>query len=163
AKAIYELKDLAIEKLKQEDQYDLYQNLELPVTYILADMEYVGAKVDVNVLKKLEQTFDAQIKEIEEDIYTLADEKFNIASPKQLGDILFGKLGLPNGKKTKSGYSTSQDILEKIEDLHPIVPLIQQYRMLTKLSSTYVKGLQEQVFADGKIHTIFNQALTQTG
>ena len=97
-------------------------------------MEYVGAKVDVNVLKKLEQTFDAQIKEIEEDIYTLADEKFNIASPKQLGDILFGKLGLPNGKKTKSGYSTSQDILEKIEDLHPIVPLIQQYRMLTKLS-----------------------------
>lgn len=79
----------------------MYQNLELPVTYILADMEYVGAKVDVNVLKKLEQTFDAQIKEIEEDIYTLADEKFNIASPKQLGDILFGKLGLPNGKKLR--------------------------------------------------------------
>ena len=163
AKAIYDLKDQAIEKLKQEEQYDLYQNLELPVTYILAQMEYVGAKIDVDVLKKLEQNFDQQIKEIEEDIYMLAGEKFNIASPKQLGDILFHKLGLPNGKKTKSGYSTSQDILEKIEDLHPIVPLIQQYRMLTKLSSTYVKGLQEQVFPDGKIHTIFNQALTQTG
>lgn len=163
AKAIYDLRSQAIEKLKQEDQYDLYQNLELPVTYILADMEYVGAKIDVDVLKKLEVTFDSQIKSIEEDIYTLAGETFNIASPKQLGDILFNKLGLPNGKKTKSGYSTSQDILEKIEDLHPIVPLIQQYRMLTKLSSTYVKGLQEQIFPDGKIHTIFNQALTQTG
>lgn len=163
AKAIYELKDQAIEKLKAEEQYDLYQNLELPVTYILAQMEYEGAKIDVSVLRDLEKTLDSSIKSIEEDIYMLADEKFNISSPKQLGDILFNKLNLPNGKKTKSGYSTSQDILEKIEDLHPIVPLIQQYRMLTKLSSTYVKGLQEQVFPDGKIHTIFNQALTQTG
>lgn len=163
AKAIYELKDQAIQRLKDEEQYDLYQNLELPITYILADMEYVGAKVDVNILKSMEVEFDHQIKEIEEDIYMLADEQFNIASPKQLGEILFVKLGLPNGKKTKSGFSTSQDILEKIEDLHPIVPLIEKYRMLTKLSSTYVKGLQEQVFPDGKIHTIYNQALTQTG
>ncbi|MBS5113284.1 MAG: DNA polymerase I [Coprobacillus cateniformis] len=163
AKAIYELKDEAIRKLKEEEQYDLYQTLELPVAYILAEMEYTGAKVDIQVLKDLEKTFEHQIKEIEEDIYMLADEKFNISSPKQLGEILFNKLGLPNGKKTKSGYSTSQDILEKIDDLHPIVPLIQQYRMLTKLTSTYVKGLQEQVFPDGKIHTIFNQALTQTG
>ncbi len=163
AKAIYDLKDEAIRKLKDEDQYDLYQNIELPITYILADMEYVGAKIDVKVLKDMEVEFDHQIKDIEEDIYMLAGEQFNIASPKQLGEILFVKLGLPNGKKTKSGFSTSQDILEKIEDLHPIVPLIQQYRMLSKLSSTYVKGLQDQVFADGKIHTIYNQALTQTG
>ena len=89
--------------------------------------------------------------------------KHLILSPKQLGEILFEKLNLPNGKKTARGYSTSQDILEKLEDVHPIIPLIQQYRMLTKLTSTYVKGLQEQVFPDGKIHTIFNQALTQTG
>ena len=163
AKAIYELKDQAIQKLKEEEQYDLYQNLELPVTYILADMEFEGAKIDQNVLKNMEKDFDYQIKEIEEDIYMLAGEKFNIASPKQLGEILFVKLGLPNGKKTKTGYSTSQDILEKIEDLHPIVPLIEKYRLLTKLSSTYVKGLQDQTFEDGKIHTIFNQALTQTG
>lgn len=163
AKAIYELKDEVIKRLKEEEQYELYQNLELPITYILADMEFAGAKVDVNVLKEMEVTFDHQIKDIEEEIYMLADEEFNIASPKQLGDILFVKLGLPNGKKTKTGYSTSQDILEKIEDLHPIVPLIQQYRLLTKLSSTYVKGLQEQIFDDGKIHTIYNQALTQTG
>lgn len=135
----------------------------MPITYILADMEFVGARIDVNVLKEMEKSFEQQIKEVEEDIYMLAQETFNIASPKQLGEILFEKLGLPNGKKTKKGYSTSQDILEKIEDLHPIVPLIQQYRMLTKLTSTYVKGLQDQVFLDGKIHTIFNQALTQTG
>ena len=163
AKAIYELKDQAIALLKKEEQYDLYQNIELPITYILANMEYEGAKVDISILKELEVTFEKQIKDIEEDIYMLAGETFNISSPKQLGDILFGKLGLPNGKKTKSGYSTSQDILEKIEDLHPIVPLIMQYRMLTKLMSTYVKGLQEQIFPDGKIHTIYNQALTQTG
>ena len=163
AKAVYDLKDEVIKRLKEEEQYELYQNLELPITYILADMEYAGAKVDVNVLKEMEVAFDHQIQDIEEEIYMLADEEFNIASPKQLGDILFVKLGLPNGKKTKTGYSTSQDILEKIEDLHPIIPLIQQYRLLTKLSSTYVKGLQDQVFADGKIHTIYNQALTQTG
>ena len=163
AKAVYDLKDKVIDMLKQEEQYDLYQNIELPITYILADMEYVGAKVDVQVLKDMEVVFDRQIKDIEEDIYMLAGEEFNVSSPKQLGDILFGKLQLPNGKKTKSGYSTSQDILEKIEDLHPIVPLIMKYRMITKLSSTYVKGLQEQVFSDGKIHTIYNQALTQTG
>lgn len=163
AKAIYDLKAEAIEKLKAEEQYDLYQTLEIPVTYILAEMEYEGAKIDVQVLKDMEKSFDHQIKEIEEDIYMLAGETFNISSPKQLGEILFTKLNLPNGKKTKSGYSTSQDILEKIEDLHPIVPLIQKYRMITKLSSTYIKGLQEQVFPDGKIHTIYNQALTQTG
>ena len=163
AKAVYELKDKVIDMLKKEEQYELYQNIELPITYILADMEYEGAKVDINVLKDMEVVFDQQIKDIEEDIYTLAGEEFNVASPKQLGEILFGKLGLPNGKKTKSGYSTSQEILEKIEDLHPIVPLIMQYRMITKLSSTYVKGLQDQIFPDGKIHTIYNQALTQTG
>ncbi len=149
--------------MKDEEQFDLYQNLELPVTYILADMEYVGAKIDIHVLKEMEMDFEQQIKQIEEDIYMLADKEFNISSPKQLGEVLFERLGLPNGKKTKTGYSTSQDILEKIEGLHPIIPLIQKYRMLTKLSSTYVKGLQEQVFADGKIHTIYNQALTQTG
>lgn len=163
AKAIYDLRDEAILKLREEEQYDLYQNIELPVTYILSDMEYVGAKIDIRVLQEMEVEFEHQIKDIEEDIYMLAGEQFNISSPKQLGEILFVKLGLPNGKKTKSGFSTSQDILEKIEELHPIVPLIQQYRMLTKLSSTYVKGLQDQVFPDGKIHTIYNQALTQTG
>lgn len=163
AKAIYDLKEQVISMLKKEEQYDLYQNIEMPITYILAQMEFEGAKIDISVLKELEVSFDKQIQDIEEDIYMLAGETFNIASPKQLGEILFDKLQLPNGKRIRTGYSTSQDILEKIMDLHPIVPLITQYRMLTKLSSTYVKGLQDQVFPDGKIHTIFNQALTQTG
>jgi DNA polymerase-1 len=163
AKAIYVLKDEAIKRLEKEEQYSLYKDIELPITYILADMEYNGASVDVNVLKELEKEFNQEIKTIEEDIYTLAGEEFNIASPKQLGEILFVKLELPFGKKTKTGYSTSQDILEKLEDIHPIVPLIQRYRLLTKLQSTYIKGLQEQIFPDGKIHTIYNQALTQTG
>lgn len=90
-----------MKNLKKEEQYDLYQNLEMPITYILADMEFVGARIDVNVLKEMEKSFEQQIKEVEEDIYMLAQETFNIASPKQLGEILFEKLGLPNGKKTK--------------------------------------------------------------
>lgn len=163
AKAVYDLQDTVINKLKEEEQYDLYKDVELPVTFILADMEYQGAKVDVQVLKELEGTFGERLNQLESEIYELAGETFNIASPKQLGDILFVKLELPNGKKTKSGYSTSQDILDKLEGVHPIIALVKEYRMLSKLMSTYVKGLQDQVFADGKIHTIFNQALTQTG
>ena len=126
-------------------------------------MEFAGAKVDENILKSMDQAFDQEIGEIESQIYDLAGENFNISSPKQLGTILFEKLGLKNGKKTKTGYSTSQDILEKNIDAHPIVPLVLRYRMLTKLSSTYLKGLQDQIFPDGKIHTIYKQTLTQTG
>jgi DNA polymerase-1 len=135
----------------------------MPVTHILTDMEMTGAKVDVDVLKKMDHDFDEDIRHLEEEIHTLAGESFNVASPKQLGTILFEKLGLKNGKKTKTGYSTSQDILEKIIDQHPIVPLVLRYRMLTKLSSTYLKGLQDQIFPDGKIHTMYKQTLTQTG
>lgn len=163
AKCIFDLKDEAVSRLKKEDQYHLYEDIEMPVTFILADMEFAGAKVDEHVLKDMDQAFDQEIGEIESQIYDLAGENFNIASPKQLGHILFEELGLKNGKKTKTGYSTSQDILEKIADQHPIVPLVLRYRMLTKLSSTYLKGLQDQIFPDGKIHTIYKQTLTQTG
>ena len=163
AKAVYELKDQVISLLHKENQYDLYENIELPVTYILCDMEKQGAKVDISVLKDMEKEFEERIKEIELKIYELAGKEFNIASPKQLGEILFVDLGLPNGKKTKTGYSTSAEILENLEDAHPIIPHIMQYRLLTKLMSTYVKGLQDQIFVDSKIHTIYNQALTQTG
>lgn len=163
ARAVYKLKEKAIALLKKEEQYDLYAHIEMPVSRILGDMEYEGAKVDLSMLKEMDASFDKSIRDIEERIYAYAGEVFNIASPKQLGEILFVKMGLKSGKKTKTGYSTSQDILEKIEDQHPIVPLVLQYRMLTKLSSTYLKGLQDQIFPDGKIHTIYNQALTQTG
>lgn len=163
ARAIYELREEAIKKLKEEEQYHLYEDIEMPVTHILTDMEMTGAKVDVDVLKKMDHDFDEDIRHLEEEIHTLAGESFNVASPKQLGTILFEKLGLKNGKKTKTGYSTSQDILEKIIDQHPIVSLVLRYRMLTKLSSTYLKGLQDQIFPDGKIHTMYKQTLTQTG
>ena len=163
AKAIYNLKKVSIEKLKDKQQYDLYENIEMPVSFILADMEYEGAKVDSKVLKEMDYSFDLLIEDLSQEIFTLAGEEFNISSPKQLGDILFVKMGLKSGKKTKTGYSTSQDVLEKIEDQHPIISKILQYRMYTKLSSTYLKGLEQQIFSDGKIHTIYKQTLTQTG
>ncbi|MGN1182829.1 MAG: DNA polymerase I [Faecalibacillus sp.] len=163
AKAIYELKDKVIQKLKDDQQYDLYKNVELPVAFILSDMEFQGAKVDLNVLKQLQDDFSCQIDELEKEIHQLAGKQFNISSPKQLGEVLFEDLGLPNGKKTKTGYSTSVEVLDKIKDKHPIVEKVLHYRMLTKLYSTYIVGLQEQVFVDGKTHTIYNQALTQTG
>lgn len=163
AKAIYELKDRVVDKLKNDQQYDLYQDLELPVAYILADMEYQGAKMDQGLLKELEKDFKGKIEELEKDIYLLANKEFNIASPKQLGEVLFEDLGLPNGKKTKTGYSTSVDVLNKLKDVHPIIDKVLNYRTLTKLYSTYIIGLQDQIFTDGKTHTIYNQALTQTG
>lgn len=163
AKAIYCLKDKAIEKLKHENQYELYKDVEMPVAKILAKMEYQGAKIDLDVLKQLQQQFGSEIKILELEIHQLAGKEFNIASPKQLGEVLFVDLGLPNGKKTKTGYSTSVEILNKIKEFHPIVDKVLKYRTLTKLYSTYIVGLQDQVFVDGKIHTIYNQALTQTG
>ncbi|WP_294581350.1 DNA polymerase I [uncultured Thomasclavelia sp.] len=163
AKAIYVLKDQAIEKLKHENQYELYKDVEMPVAKILADMEYQGAKIDLNVLKELQAEFGNQIAVLEQEIHQLAGKDFNIASPKQLGEVLFVDLGLPNGKKTKTGYSTSVEILNKIKGFHPIVEKVLKYRTLSKLYSTYIVGLQDQIFVDGKIHTIYNQALTQTG
>lgn len=163
AKAIFELKDRVIEKLQNDQQYELYKEVEMPVAYILGDMEFQGAKVDLSVLKQLQTDFGQQIKELEREIYLLAHKEFNISSPKQLGEVLFEDLQLPHAKKTKTGYSTSVDILNKLKDVHPIVDKVLNYRMLTKLYSTYIVGLQEQVFIDGKIHTIYNQALTQTG
>lgn len=163
AKTIAQLKDQLIEKLKEEEQYPLYEQIELPLTYILADMEYTGVKVNVETLKAQEKDMTKRIAQLEEEIYALAGEPFNIASPKQLGEILFEKMQLPGGKKTKTGYSTAADVLEKLVGFHPIIQKILDYRTLTKLNSTYVVGLQEQVFIDGKIHTMYNQALTQTG
>lgn len=163
AKMIYELKDKVVDQLQKEQQFDLYENIELPLTYILADMEYTGVKVDVETLKKQEIMMRETIESLEKEIYQLADCQFNISSPKQLGEVLFEKLELPGGKKTKTGYSTAADVLEKLVDIHPVIQKILDYRTLTKLNSTYLVGLQEQIFLDGKIHTMYNQALTQTG
>ena len=163
ANAIYVLKDKAIDRLQHENQFELYKDVEMPVAKILAEMEYQGAKIDKEVLKQLENQFGQEISILEKDIHQLAHKEFNIASPKQLGEVLFEDLKLPFAKKTKTGYSTSVDILNKLQDIHPIINKVLKYRMLSKLYSTYIIGLQEQVFVDGKIHTIYNQALTQTG
>lgn len=163
AKAIYELKDVVTKELKDKNQYELYENIELPVTCILGEMEFAGTEIDLDVLKEMDTAFDETIEKLANDIYRISGTTFNISSPKQLGQVLFEDLGLKGGKKTKTGYSTSQDVLEKIIDAHPVVPLVLEYRMLTKLSSTYLKGLQEQLFPDNKIHTIYKQTLTHTG
>lgn len=163
AKAIYELKDVVTKELKDKNQFELYENIELPVTRILGEMEFAGTEIDLDVLKEMDTAFDETIEKLANDIYRISGTTFNISSPKQLGQVLFEDLGLKGGKKTKTGYSTSQDVLEKIIDAHPVVPLVLEYRMLTKLSSTYLKGLQEQVFPDNKIHTIYKQTLTHTG
>lgn len=163
AKMIYTTKAKVIEQLKDEEQFDLYQNIELPLTFILADMEYCGVKVDVNTLKAQEKEMEKIISVLEKEIHELAGCEFNVSSPKQLGEVLFEKLGLHGGKKTKTGYSTAAEVLEKLVDDHPIIQKILDYRTFTKLNSTYLVGLQDQIFVDGKIHTMYNQALTQTG
>jgi DNA polymerase I len=164
ALAIYELQDEFIQELKTNEQYELFTELELPLTFILADMEFTGVKIDIDRLKRMGEELAEQLKEIEQEIYELAGQEFNINSPKQLGVILFEKLNLPVIKKTKTGYSTSADVLEKLAPYHEIVDKILHYRQLGKIQSTYIEGLLKVVHEDtNKVHTIFNQTLTQTG
>ena len=141
----------------------LYSNVELPLVWILAQMEIVGVKVDVPYLEKLQVEFDERIRAIEKDIEVLAGEPVNPNSPKQLGHILFEVLELPVMKKTKTGYSTSAEVLEALSDSHPIVGRVLDYRQLAKLKSTYVDGLLKLVDAHDRVHTSFNQTVTATG
>lgn len=138
---------------------DLYNNLELPLVNVLADMEIEGFPLDVKELDKMGDEWKEKLKVLEKEVFELAGEEFNVASPKQLGEILFTKLGLPAKKKG----STSFDNLKELVDLHPIVPKIIEYRKYAKLISTYVEGLKTHIYKDKKIHATFNQALTQTG
>ena len=142
---------------------DLYRNIELPLTEVLASMEHEGVAVDPQGIKDFGEKLEGTIKELEERIFLEAGEKFNISSPKQLSAILFEKLGLPHGKKTKSGYSTDAEVLEDLSGRHPIIEDILLYRSYTKLTSTYVEGLLKQVEEDGRIHTVFKQCETRTG
>lgn len=161
---IYTLKQQYVEELEVNEQLDLFTKLELPLALILAEMEHMGVKVDVERLKETGEELKARLQKIEADIHGLAGETFNINSPKQLSVILFEKLELPVIKKTKTGYSTAADVLEKLEPEHEIISEILLYRQLNKLQSTYVEGLLKVVHKDtDKIHTRFNQALTQTG
>ncbi|MFY0803986.1 DNA polymerase I [Peribacillus frigoritolerans] len=164
SKAIFSLKEPMIDKLQEFEQYHLFTELELPLSIILANMEWQGIKVDIGRLKNMGQELAIRLRNIEARIFELAGEAFNINSPKQLGAILFEKLELPIMKKTKTGYSTSADVLEKLESKHDIVKEILLYRQLGKLQSTYIEGLLKVVNGKtDKVHTRFNQALTQTG
>ena len=163
AKVIFETKAMLIEKLVQDEQIDLYNSIELPLAIVLGDMEYAGVYVDSEILKEMGTKINARINEIKNEIYELVGEEFNISSPLQLGKILFEKLELPHGKKTKTGYSTNVDVLTRLQGKHPIIELIMEYRTLTKLYSTYIEGLLASIHEDNKIHTIYTQALTRTG
>ena len=163
AKYIYETKDSMLEKLKQEDMLELYYDIELPLSLVLADMEYDGIVVNKDILINMGEEIKIKIELISRSIYNYAGCEFNISSPTQLGEILFEKINLKHGKKGKNGYSTAIDVLEKLRGEHPIIDLIIEYRMLTKLYSTYIEGLINSIMDDDKIHTIYTQTLTRTG
>lgn len=164
ASALSPLKEKLENELWDNDQHDLFSSLEMPLSLVLADMEYLGIKLDMERLEKMGEEIKGRLAEIEYKIFEMAGEQFNINSPKQLGVILFEKLGLPAAKKTKTGYSTSADVLEKLASKHKIIEEILNYRQLGKLQSTYIEGLQKIVNKETeKVHTRFNQALTATG
>ena len=150
-------------KLESLELTELYENVEMPLIYSLAKMENTGVRVDEERLKKYADTLLEKIAKLEESITTKAGESFNINSPKQLGEILFEKLKLSGGKKTKTGYSTAADVLEKLAPEHEIIRDILEYRQLTKLNSTYATGLAGYIREDGRIHGTFNQTITATG
>ncbi|EOS7933113.1 DNA polymerase I [Enterococcus hirae] len=151
------------QELTEKNQMALFREMELPLSIILAEMEITGIKVDASRLQEMKIEFSDRLKEIEETIYQEAGESFNLNSPKQLGVILFEKMGLPVIKKTKTGYSTAVDVLEQLREQAPIVDDILTYRQIAKIQSTYVEGLLKVIQSDGKVHTRYVQTLTQTG
>lgn len=159
AKYISDIHDKYIDDLMSEEMYELYTDIEHPLIKVLAKMELNGIKCDANILSDMASSVKVQIDDLEKDIYELCNQEFNIASPKQLAKVLFEDMGLPHGKK----ISTSADVLEKIADIHPVIPKILEYRNVTKLYNTYLEGLHKYIMEDGKIHTIYKQTLTRTG
>ena len=157
------LSDKLKEELANAGMKDLYLNIEMPLSYVLYSMEKEGVLVNKDELRSYGKELSIGIDKLEAKIHEEAGEKFNINSPKQLGEILFGKLGLPGGKKTKTGYSTAADVLEKLAGEYPIVTDILDYRTLSKLKSTYADGLMDYIKEDGRIHSHFNQTITATG
>ena len=164
AKFIYDHKNEMISNLKDEEAYELYSNIEIPLAFVLADMEITGIRIDCEFLKNMGRELETKIEILTNEIHEYAGMNFNISSPKQLAEVLFVHLGIPYPKKTKSeNYSTSKEILDKIVNVHPIIPAIMEHRLLSKLNNNYVVGLLAEVHSDGKIHTMFNQTLTRTG
>ena len=161
--ALQKLSEKALHQLEKDSMLNLFQQIELPLTRVLASMEYTGVLVDIQGIQNFGRNLTKKISELQKQIYELAEETFNIASPKQLGVILFEKLHLPVKKKTKTGYSTNAEVLEELRNQHEIIDLIFEYRQYTKLQSTYVDGLLKTVADDGRIHTNYKQTETRTG
>lgn len=162
-KGIFYSYDIVTKKLKNLDILSLFNDIEMPLVETLASMEKTGMYIDKEKLNEFDIEITKNIKELEENIYKLAGEEFNINSTQQLGSILFEKLGLPTVKKTKTGYSTDKDVLEKLEDKHEIISKLLEYRKLNKLKTTYVDSLKCKIDTDGRIHTTFMQTVTTTG
>ncbi|HIH7901014.1 TPA: DNA polymerase I [Streptococcus suis] len=164
-KVLIETEEPMLTKLEENQQLDLLFDMELPLANVLAKMEIAGIKVEAETLKAMQSENEVLIDQLTKEIYELAGQEFNINSPKQLGTILFEEMGLPleYTKKTKTGYSTAVDVLERLAPVAPVVSKILEYRQITKLQSTYVIGLQDAILEDGKIHTRYVQDLTQTG
>ncbi len=163
AYTMYASSGILLDKLEEEGMKDLYRNIEMPLVFTLYDMESAGMKVDGEALKEYGVKLGKRIQELEQEIYEDASETFNINSPKQLGVVLFEHLKIPGGRKTKTGYSTAADVLEKLAPDYPLIAKILEYRQYTKLKSTYADGLAAYIQGDGRIHTKFNQTVTATG
>ena len=163
AEAIWQLRPILTEELEKNGMESLYRDIELPLCEVLYKMERRGISIDRSQLEQFGDMLTQRIATCEELIYSYSEEKFNINSTKQLGELLFDKLGLPPVKKTKTGYSTNADVLEKLKNKHPIIPAIMDYRVLTKLKSTYAEGLLKVICEDGRIRTTFQNLVTATG
>ena len=163
AKFIFDKKDYFKDEINKQNISMLYNDIEMPLVTVLGDMEYNGVYVDRNILEELRGEFTNKLNTLSSNIYEMAGIEFNISSPSQLGEVLFERLNLPHGKKGKNGYSTAVDVLNKLKGIHPIIDLIMEYRTISKLYSTYVEGLENNIMSDGKVHTIYTQTLTRTG
>ena len=163
AKYLYDYKDEIIVKLNREEMLDLYLEIEMPLAPVLAKMEITGITVKREILDEMKKEIQVQITDLEKEIHGYAGREFNISSTKQLGEVLFFDLGLPGGKKTEKGYKTDVKVLHKLLGMHPIIEKVLEYRNLTKLNSTYIEGMENYIFPDGKVHTIFKQNLARTG
>jgi len=162
AKFIYEVTEQLNNDMKHEGVLELFHNIEMPLSLVLGKMELTGIRCDTTILDIMGEDIQRRIDEVKEEIYKESETEFNISSPKQLGEVLFEKMGLPHGKKNQTGYSTDEATLSKLIE-YPIIVNVLEYRMLTKLYSTYIEGLKNNVLEDGKIHTIYTQTLTRTG
>ncbi|MGM9550266.1 MAG: DNA polymerase I [Faecousia sp.] len=163
AEALWQLRPVLTEELEKNGMDKLYREIELPLCRVLYRMENRGICIDREQLEQFGVMLSQRISDCEKLIFSYSDGEFNINSTRQLGELLFDKLGLPPVKKTKTGYSTNADVLEKLKNKHPIIPAIMDYRMLTKLKSTYADGLMKEIRSDGRIHTTFQNLVTATG